>query len=159
MRLAVDYCNKKMNLENKKVKMKLKALKAVSTVILGIMCVAPACASQTAIYKNQRGSILTLTWQDQQQNGAGLLTGTFNSAVGECAAGTTVPVIGNYSGNVIALTFNYPECKVVVALTGNLTNSDEEIHTTWLVTAQTVDPQKEDWNANTIGNDHFKKKH
>ena len=126
-----------------------------------------ADTGKTITYKNQRGSILSLTWHESSQNNAdaaseqeiktGSLTGTFTSAVGKCATGYAAPVTGVFNGNAIAITLNLPKCKQVIAMTGNLTNENEELHTLWLDAAQAADPRKDDWNSNIIGADHYKK--
>ena len=120
---------------------------------------AGAVASQTITYKNQRGSTLVLTWHEDKsikEGAAGTITGTFISAVGKCATGLSLPVSGVFNGNAIAITLNLPECKQVIAMTGNTTENREEIHMLWLDAAQSADPQKKDWNSNIIGADHYK---
>lgn len=135
----------------------------IKSLGLGFLCTAlglPALAAQTITYKNQRDSTLTLTWHDSSEKTeekAGTLTGTFTSAVGKCAAGMPLPVTGVFTGNAIAITVNLPKCKQVIAMTGNLTNGNEELHTLWLDAAQSADPRKNDWNSNIIGADHYKK--
>ncbi len=158
--------------------MKAIVIKAMSLVILSISCAGALLAGdkvdsakgtdKTVTYKNQRGSILSLTWNESDESkkakegdapkDTGSLTGTFTSAVGKCAAGNTVPITGYYNGNAIAITLNLPQCKQVIVMTGNLTNDNDEIHTLWLDAAQTADPRKDDWNTNIIGADHYKKK-
>jgi Avidin family len=117
-----------------------------------------AKTTQTAIYKNQRGSVLSLTWHEEQ-NHAGKLSGTFTTAVAHCKAalGNSVPVTGFYNGNAIALTVNYPGCDSLVAMTGNLTSDNNELQTLWLVTKNADDLVHKNWDSNLVGADSFKK--
>lgn len=114
--------------------------------------------NQIITYKNQRGSILTLTWQNDKDN-TGTLTGTFNTAVGNCQAdvGKPLPISGFYNGNAIAITVNFPNCKQVVAMTGNVTNGKNEIFMLWLDANQAKDPRGKEWNTNLIGADSYTK--
>ena len=144
------------------------------SMITKVICLAAlgttslwADAGKTLTYKNQRGSTLSLTWHEslpnkdvpavEQEIKTGTLTGTFTTAVGKCATGYAAPVTGVFNGNAIAITLNLPKCKQVIAMTGNLTDDNEELHTLWLDAAQAADPRKADWNSNIIGADHYKK--
>lgn len=129
---------------------------AASCLLIG--SVQLHAATQTAVYKNQRGSVLFLTWQNEQNN-AGKLTGTFTTAVARCksALDNSAPVTGYYNGNAVALTINYPACGSVVAMTGNLTNNNNELQTIWLVAKGADDPVHENWDSNLVGSDSFKK--
>jgi hypothetical protein len=113
---------------------------------------------QTMTYQNQRGSLLTLSWQNET-NDTGSLQGTFSTAVGNCKEdmNTPVPITGFYNGNAIAVTINFPHCKQVVAMTGHLSQNKNEIHTLWLDAAQAKDPTRSDWTANVAGADHYHK--
>lgn len=140
--------------------MKRIMTKALGLGFLSAALAIPALADQKITYKNQRGSTLTLTWHDSSEKveeKAGTLTGIFTSAVGKCAAGMPFPVTGVFNGNAIAININLPKCKQVIAMTGNLTNGNEELHTLWLDAAQAADPRKNDWNSNIIGADSYKK--
>lgn len=115
---------------------------------------APALAEKTVTYKNQRGSVLTLKINDSADK-TGLVTGTFTSAVGPCAAGKVMPVTGYINGNAVAITVDLEKCEKVIAMTGNLTDNDKELHTLWFVASQAADPRAKDWNANVMGADHY----
>lgn len=68
-----------------------------------------------------------------------------------------LPITGYFNGNAIAITVNFPHCKQVVAMTGNTTNDQGEIHTLWLDATQAKDPTGQDWNSNIVGADSYKK--
>src|SRR5665213_934712 len=106
------------------------ANKLVFGVALGalIMVQASYGADQTVTFKNQRGSTLTLRFQPGINN-TGALVGSFTTAVGNCQAdvGVPMPVAGFYNGNAIAVTVNFPHCKQVVAMTGNLVDGDKQL--------------------------------
>ena len=117
-----------------------------------------AATNKTITYKNQRGSLMTLTWH-HGTNDTGNLTGTFTTAVGNCQQDMNkpMPLQGYFNGNAIALTVNFPHCKQVVAMTGNLTADQNELKTLWFDTTQASDPSRKDWNSNIIGADYFKR--
>ena len=140
--------------------MKLSKSKAMIAAVciagMGHAAVAKT-VSNTTRYKNERGSILRLTWH-AKGNDTGTVTGSFRTAVGDCKAeiNKAVPVTGHYSGNAMALTINFPKCKQVIAMTGNVDATKTKIATLWLDAHATTDPQK-DWNSNIIGTDTFHK--
>jgi hypothetical protein len=117
-----------------------------------------AAKDPTITYKNQRGSMMTLTWHSSGQN-VGELTGTFTTAVGNCKEdiGVPLPLAGFFNGNAISVIVNFPHCKQVVAMTGNLNNDSTNIHTIWLDANQADDPQGQNWNTNIIGSDTYQK--
>lgn len=114
---------------------------------------------QTISYQNQRGSTLTLTFHPNK-NDTGTLSGSFTSAVGECKqdVGVALPLNGFYNGNAIALTVNFPHCKHIAAMTGNMLEEKSQIKMLWLVNSDVKDPQGKNWNSNYIGNDFYNKK-
>ena len=132
--------------------MKQAIIKTICFVFFYSFLCANTLADSTVTYKNQRGSILTITLSD-----TGTITGTFLSAVGTCAAGKQMPVTGSINGNAIALVVDLKECKKVIGMTGNLTNDNNDLHTLWLVAAHSDDPQAKDWNSNIVGADHYQK--
>ena len=115
-------------------------------------------ADQTIIFKNQRGSMLKLIFQNEKTN-TGSLTGTFTTNVGNCKAdvGIPVPIRGYFNGNAIALIVNFPHCQQLVAMTGNLTDHYDELHTLWLDAHNVKDPVNKNWDSNIIGADSYKK--
>ncbi len=137
--------------------MKINTILLCLTLSASMSC-ALAATDQTIIYKNQRGSTMTLIWHADKNN-TGTLTGTFTTAVGNCKAdvGRPLPVTGYFNGNALAVTVNFPHCKQVVAITGNTTNDQAELHTLWLDATQAKDPTGQDWNSNLIGTDSYKK--
>jgi hypothetical protein len=119
---------------------------------------AMATSDPSITYKNQRGSTITLVWHAEVAN-TGTLSGTFTTAVGNCKEdiGVPLPLLGFFNGNAISVTINFPHCKQVVAMTGNLNSNQSNIHTIWLDANQANDPRGEDWNSNIIGSDSYKK--
>ncbi|CAN5220266.1 hypothetical protein BH10PSE19_BH10PSE19_14320 [soil metagenome] len=119
---------------------------------------ANAAVDQSITYKNQRGSIMTLTWHSSTKN-TGTLTGTFTTMVGKCAAdvGVPVPLSGFFNGNAVAITFNFPHCQQVVAMTGHLTDQNNALSTLWLDATLSHDPIHKDWDANITGADYYKR--
>lgn len=117
-----------------------------------------AAAEASITYKNQRGSVLRLNWHNTNQD-TGMLTGTFTTAVGNCTKdiGVALPLTGYFNGNAVAVTVNFPHCKQVVAMTGNISDRQKEIYTLWLDAAQSTDPRGNNWNSNIIGSDTFKR--
>ncbi len=125
---------------------------------IGVITSVNAATDQTINYKNQRGSVMTLTWHAIKNN-TGTLSGTFTTAVGNCKAnvGVPMPLTGFYNGNAVAITVNFPECKQVVAMTGNLINNNNELNTIWLDASHTKDPVQTNWNSNIIGTDQYQR--
>lgn len=119
---------------------------------------AIAASSHSITYKNQRNSIMTLKWNDNTKN-TGNLDGTFTTAVGNCKKdiGVPLPLTGYFNGNVISISINFPHCQQTVAMTGNLSNNQSQIHTLWLDANQADDPRGKIWNSNIIGSDSFEK--
>jgi len=113
-------------------------------------------SEQTLTYVNQRGSVMVLTWNGDPE-ATGSLSGTFTTAVGNCKTdvGVPMPLSGFFNGNAIAVTVNFPNCKQVVAMTGNLIDQNQELNTLWLDAHQAADPTRKDWNSNIIGADHY----
>lgn len=139
------------------INLKYKTLLFASCLI----CVgnfAYAANTPVAIYKNQRGSILKLKWHSQKQD-TGSLSGTFTTAVGDCQKDMNVPVpiSGFYNGNAITISINFPHCRQVVAMTGNVNKNKTQISTIWLDAYIAKDPLHKDWNTNLIGTDFYKK--
>ena len=137
--------------------LKFKTLLLASSLIC-IGNFAYAANTPMLAYKNQRGSIIKLRWQPQEKN-TGILSGTFTSAVGDCHKDMNVPVpiSGFYNGNAITISINFPHCKQVVAMTGNVNKNKTRISTIWLDAHIARDPQHKDWNTNLIGRDLYKK--
>ncbi len=111
---------------------------------------------QTISYKNQRGSTLSLNF-DQAKNNTGSLSGTFITAVGNCQADMNkpMPVTGYFNNNVIALSINFPDCKQVVSMTGYLMPDKSHLKTLWLSTAVVANPNTTDWDSNAVGTDWY----
>lgn len=107
-------------------------------------------------YKNQRGSVIAMTLQDEGNN-AGTLKGTFTTAVGNCQAevGKPMALSGFYSGNAVTISVNYPKCKKTVAMTGHFSEDRSQLHTLWLVAEESNDPRGKNWNSNIVGADHY----
>lgn len=55
------------------------------------------------------------------------------------------------------LSYNFPHCKQVVAMTGNLNNDQTNLHPLWLDANQAGDPQGKNWNSNIMGADSYEK--
>ena len=126
--------------------------------LLGLFVHLQASAEGNSVrYKNQRGSVLELIKQSGAVAGTGNLTGSFITAVGDCKAdmNVPVPVTGYYNGNALALSINFPHCKQVVTMTGNLSTDENSLNTLWLDAKQAVDPVRANWNSNVIGADSF----
>ena len=117
-----------------------------------------AATDPTITYKNQRGSTMVLTWNAETKT-TGTLTGKFTTAVGNCKEDMNVPLplSGYFNGNVISVTINFPHCKQVVAMTGNVNGDQTGIHTLWLDANQANDPQGQNWNSNIVGSDVYQK--
>jgi hypothetical protein len=113
-----------------------------------------AAADSNATYKNQRGSTMVLNWHADDNT-----SGTFTTAVGNCKEDMNVPLplAGYFNGNVISVTVNFPHCKQVVAMTGNLNADQSKIHTLWLDANQASDPDGKNWNSNIVGSDVYQK--
>lgn len=109
-------------------------------------------------FKNTRGSVLNLTMHAEGKD-SGTLTGTFTSAVGNCAAalGKAVPVTGFYNGHAIALAMNFAPCKQVIAMKGHFDKKNQEINTLWLGVNTAKESATPQWDSNIIGHDHFVK--
>lgn len=115
---------------------------------------------QTINYKNQRGSTMTLTWHQQDaKHNTGTITGTFTSAVGNCKADLykAMPLTGYYNDNTVAITVNFPQCKAVAAMTGNVATDKQQVTTLWILANDAKDPIHKDWNSNVVGTDSFQK--
>lgn len=119
---------------------------------------ASAASDFSETYKNQRGSTLVLVWHADSKN-TGTLNGTFTAAVGNCKqdVGIPLPLTGYYNGNAISVTVNFPNCKSVAAITGNLINNKNSIHTIWLLASQAEDPLGKNWDSNLVGTDSYEK--
>lgn len=119
---------------------------------------ANAADVKMLIYKNQRGSTLTLQLKSET-NSTGTLSGTFNTIVGNCKKdmNTPVPISGFYNEQAVVIAVNFPHCHQVVAMTGNMTQNNEMIYMTWLDTQSSNDPLKTDWSINLTGSDLYKK--
>lgn len=117
-----------------------------------------ANTTPSVAYKNQRGSTMTLTWHEGKNN-TGTLTGTFTTAVGNCQKdiGKPMPLQGYFNGNAIAIVINFPECKQVVSMSGNVSADQKNISTLWLDANQAQNPVHQNWNSNIIGSDYFQK--
>jgi hypothetical protein len=139
--------------------MKLKQRMILLGMSLLLACGLTLAETDPSItYQNQRGSTLILTWRhDSPQTGK--LSGTFNTAVGNCKTdiGVPMPVAGYFNGNAIAITVNFPHCKQVVAMTGNVSSDLKTIHMLWMDANQAKDPQGKDWNSNILGADIYQK--
>jgi len=133
------------------------------TIALGLCSVflchqVSAATDPSNTYKNQRGSTMTLTWHADTDN-TGSLSGTFTTAVGNCKedVGVALPLVGYFNGNAISVTVNFPHCKQVVAMTGNVNNDLSNIHMLWLDANQADDPRGKNWNSNIIGSDSYER--
>ncbi len=140
--------------------MKLNSI-AKWSLILGVSVAqvqSYAAEDASVAYKNQRGSVLNLTMHAQSAE-TGTLSGTFTTAVGNCKTDMNVPVpiVGFYNGNVVALSINFPHCKQVVSMTGNLNADKTALSTLWLDANQVADPVHVGWNANIVGADQYSK--
>jgi len=137
--------------------MKLKKL-MISIGVSSILFTHSAFAAgdQSATYQNQRGSKMILTWHSDSKK-TGTLSGTFTTAVGNCKKDMRVPLplVGYFNGNIISVTVNFPHCKQIVAMTGNLNGDQTSIHTLWLDANQADDPQGKNWNTNIVGSDVY----
>lgn len=124
---------------------------------LNVPAFAVTSADYTITYKNQQGSILTLTWHPEKNN-SGILNGLLTSKGGNCSQGSAMPaaVSGIFTGNAVALTVSYPKCDKVVAMTGNLKNSNTELQMLWLVTSQAKDYMRDNAGVN-LGSDTYVK--
>lgn len=118
--------------------------------------IADATPTRTNSYKNQRGSVLDLSFHMLDEN-IGIVDGTFTTAVGNCDADKNkpLPISGYYNGNVISITVNFPHCKQVVAMTGYISADKSKLTTLWLDAMNATDPNGSDWNSNIIGNDSY----
>jgi hypothetical protein len=144
--------------EKRTMKVMKKIVLSVSICLLNLNYCVNAAAASSITYKNQRGSLMTLTWHAVKGN-TGTLTGTFTTAVGNCKQdiGVPVPLAGFFNGNAVAISINFPHCEQVVAMVGNLTDNQNKLHTIWLDTAQSQDPRGENWDSNIVGSDSFQK--
>lgn len=117
-----------------------------------------AATDPSITYKNQRGSTMTLAWHADTDK-TGSLSGTFTTAVGNCKedVGVPLPLVGYFNGNAIAVTVNFPHCKQVVAMTGNVNKDQSNIHMLWLDANQADDPRGKNWNSNIIGSDSYER--
>lgn len=123
---------------------------------LNVSVFAVTSADYTITYKNQQGSTLTLTWHPEKNN-SGTLSGLLTSKGGSCSQGSVpAAVSGIFTGNAVALTVNYPKCDKVVAMTGNLKNSNTELQMLWLVTSQAKDHMRDNAGVN-LGSDTYVK--
>ncbi len=136
----------------------MKNLLKSGFLITLLVCAHASFADTKSItYKNQRGSVITLNWDEGHS--AGNLTGTFTTAVSKCNAviGKAIPIAGVYNNNTVALTANYPECGSVVAMSGNLNKDKTEMHLHWFVTRQAEDSLFGNWDTTITGADQYKK--
>lgn len=141
-------------------------MKLSRALILGLISwtlntaqIAYATPNSTITYKNQRGSTLVLAFHSGKQKDTGTLSGTFTTAVGNCEADMhlPLPILGYYNGNAVTITVNFPHCKQVVAMTGNISTDKRKLHTLWLDAAPASDPQGSDWNSNIVGSDSYER--
>jgi hypothetical protein len=139
-------------------------MKLIRTLSLGLITfsfslvqVVYASTEAAMNYKNQRGSTMMLIFHPGKQKDTGMLTGTFTTAVGQCKAdvGVPLPISGYYNANAVSVTINFPHCRQVVAMTGNLIDNQNKLHTLWLDAAPVDDPQGNDWNSNIVGSDFY----
>ncbi len=141
--------------------MRLSKTLPLALVICSFISVQTVYATSEQIlqYKNQRGSTVMLILHQDKQENTGTITGTFTSAVGDCKpdVGVPLPIFGFYNSNAITITVNFPHCQQVVAMTGNIINSQNQLHTLWLDAKPVNDPQGADWNSNIIGSDLYDK--
>lgn len=112
--------------------------------------------SQVVEYKNQRGSVLSIQYSDNNS-----ITGSFTTAVAtkDCreAIGVKRPVIGYMAKNAISFSVNYPECGSVVAFAGNVEQNKSIIATTALIVHHSKDTAKNNASFAMISHDVFKK--
>ena len=135
-----------------------KSLSLCFVLVSSLFIASSSTADQKAIYQNQRGSTLTLQWQgDEKQTGT--LTGTFITVVGNWPADMNkpMPLTGFFNGNAVAFTVNFPNCKQIVSITGNVIKDGDEIPTLALGIAQNEYPTGKNWNSNIIVADVYKK--
>lgn len=136
-------------------------MKSFTKLAIGLVCcayvTAYAAPNSEISYKNQRGSVLKLVFNPGEQDNTGTLLGTFSTAVGNCEKDMNVPlpISGYYNGNAVTITVNFPHCKQVVAMTGNMTN--DQLHTLWLDAYPVNQPRTNDWNSNIVGADSYKR--
>lgn len=136
----------------------MKALNLQLLLLSGVICgvLSQGVFAQALIFKNQRGSIMTLNLEPQEGN-TGSITGSFTTAVGNCKADMRkpMPLKGFYNGNAISVSINFPHCQQVVAMTGHLLDSNQALTTLWQDATQANDPQNIDWRSNVFGADQY----
>lgn len=114
-------------------------------------------ALKSAAFKNQRGSVLHLTWNHKGKN-TGTLTGTFTNAVAcKEGIGKALPISGFFSGDAIAIVVNSTPCKFVLSMSGHFTAQKEHMDLLWVITNQSKDPMGHDIQANLVGSDFYDK--
>lgn len=139
-------------------------MKLIKKLALGFICFTLgasqfAMADSSIQYKNQRGSVLSIKFQRGAHENSGSVTGTFTTAVGNCAKEMNIPmpISGFYNGNAVTITVNFPRCNQVVAMTGNFSNDLTKLHTLWLDASSVDDPKGNDWNSNIVGSDYYER--
>lgn len=117
-----------------------------------------ALSDSSVTYKNQRGSVLVLTWHpDNVNTDTGTLTGTFTTAVARCkdTIGAPQPITGYFNGNVVTYSVNFPSCKSAAAMTGHLSADKNNLVTLWFVADQADDPTGKDFDSSLVGTDSY----
>lgn len=112
-------------------------IKAFAVSVSLCMATSQAFAGQDTItYKNSRGSILELEFNQKEK-----LKGTFTTAVAskDCqdVIGVKRPLIGYIDNSAITFSINYPTCGSVVSLTGHINENREKISTIAIIARQT----------------------
>jgi len=106
-------------------------------------------------WRNQNKSKLELTQQGD------VLTGRFESGVGDDGQVLWVDITGKVLGDLITFSAVYSKFRTVVSWVGQhtLSNGAEVIKTHWLHATDIPDPQETDWMwySNRIGSDVFTK--
>ncbi|HVE44734.1 MAG TPA: avidin/streptavidin family protein [Gammaproteobacteria bacterium] len=134
--------------------MRLKYAGCVAAISLSLFSQGVFAGNNPIVYKNTRGSSLTLLFGSDNT-----VTGTFITAVAskECqeAIGTTRPVVGYTAKNAIALSVNYPECGSVVSFAGNIEKNKKTIDMTAIIARQSTEIAKEGPGARMISHEMF----
>lgn len=111
--------------------------------------------SFTGTWKNQNDSTLELT-----ENG-GVLSGRFESGVGDNGAILWVDITGRILDDVATFNALYPQYGTVVSWVGQMTDDagTDVIKTQWLHVTNIPDDQEQDWMwyTNRIGADVFRR--
>jgi len=111
--------------------------RSIKSIILSTALISSAGFAQgnSIIYKNDRGSILELSFNKQEA-----LSGTFKTAVAskECkqVIGKSRPVEGYIDGSAITLIISYPSCGSLLSLSGHINKEKNMINTIAVITHQ-----------------------